>query len=117
MSNAKPTPPWLTKLVEGITYKPGWTFRAVNDHEGGCAIVARTTVTCATHGTPYESELWCYVWEWSTQEDSWARKLLGQILRFEEHEAKEHFKLHGKLVQDPHAEHVLLACACGAPLT
>lgn len=104
-----PFPEELQKLVNSLTYKPGWTFRLVDmvrDHspEGlalsrGLTLVVKSRTFNSYHpeeGNTYEVHHYRPVPPATYDMRSWRRWLLDEIVTIEQHEACEFFQIDGE---------------------
>lgn len=110
---AAPFPAELAELVDGLTYKPGWTFtlrHMVREHEdpsddSSPALSEGLTldVVSLTHdshhperGLVYRVHHYVIVPPATFNRASWQRWLLEQLLLIERHEAAEFFRIDGE---------------------
>lgn len=110
MRQAAPFPHTLARLVDCLGYKPGWTFRLVDNLDRGQGSVGLTLIINITGPNSYR--LWekisvnhyMLVPPAAYDMRSWRRWLLDQVLLVERHEACEFFRLHvnevGELTAD-----------------
>lgn len=99
MRQEAPYPRILAKLVGGLTYKAGWTFRLVDLDRGGSK--GLTLVINITGPDSYHPERTISVHHYmpvppaAYDERSWRRWLFEQVLLVERHEACEFFQIGG----------------------
>lgn len=101
MHQQAPHPAALFRLVEQLTYKPGWVF-TLGDMERGQDCRGLTLVIKAHVLDSYDTASTIVVWHYmpvpsaAYGEQAWRRWLLDQILAVELHEAMEYFKIGGE---------------------
>src|SRR5436190_947437 len=100
MRQVAPYPDELARLVEELTYRPGWSFTLADcgRHAGArglTLIVAVDTVNSYEHAEPYTVTHYLWVPPESYGRQAWARWLLEQILLVQRHEAMENFAIAG----------------------
>lgn len=95
-----PDPHELRQLVDGLTYKPGWTFTLHDWLDRGQGSVGTTLVITALVLDSYHPASHIRVNHYmpvppaAFDTRSWRRWLLEQILLVERHEAAEFFAVH-----------------------
>ncbi len=95
-----PWPAELETLVERISYRPGWTFRLIEDHDRGQGSEGLTLDVLTLgynshhpdHGERYRVHHYMPVPPASYDRRSWQRWLFEQCLLIERHEAMEFFR-------------------------
>jgi hypothetical protein len=103
MRQEAPYPETLARLVEGLAYKPGWTFTLDHIDRGqGSKGLTLDIVTLGydsyhpERGQNYRVHHYMPVPPASFDERSWRRWLLEQLLLVECHEACEFFQVEGE---------------------
>lgn len=98
------TPGYMNGDLAAISYKPGWYLER---RQEGTVILIRWgfSAPCSVNGgspVPQWGRWWAL--EVNATKDAVIKTALKAALACEEHECLEHFKVHGKLVCDPHKE-------------
>lgn len=104
-----PFPEALHRMVQGLKYRPGWTFRLQDIDRGqgskGLTLIITTLGYDSYHpsqGEHYRVNHYMPVPPASYNDVSWQRWLLEQCLLVERHECCEFFRIDGKRVYAPH---------------
>lgn len=100
-------PDLLARLVDGLVYRPDWTFALVDIDrgQGSVGLTLRILITCAdTYRPDHQMQVWHYmpVPPAAYDKRSWRRWLLEQIFLVERHEACEFFQIDGERPYAPH---------------
>ncbi len=99
ITQTAPDPTALRSLVERISYKGGWRFSLIDNHDRGQGSKGLTLVITINVANSYEPEMTILVDHYmivpaaSFDEASWKRWLFEQVLLVERHEAAEFFKI------------------------
>lgn len=99
-TQSAPYPEALQRLLDELTYKPGWTFRLA-DIDRGQGSRGLTLIILIHTSDSYDPERTRSVAHYmivpaaSYDERSWRRWLLDQLLLVERHEACEFFQIDG----------------------
>lgn len=104
MTQEAPFPEALADLVQRASYRPGWVFRLVSDHDRGQGSRGLTLdiVTCGfdsfhpERGEQYRVHHYMPVPPAAYDERSWRRWIFEQCLLVERHEAMEFFRIDGE---------------------
>lgn len=100
MQQTAPYPEALAQLVNGLQYKPGWTFfmSDIDRGQGSKGLTLKIYIVAPNTYHP-EQEIsvvhYMIVPSASYNEQSWRRWLFEQILLVEQHEAAEFFQIDG----------------------
>lgn len=99
MRQEAPYPEALAQLLEGLAYKPGWTFTLSDIDRGQGSrgltldIVTLTANSYHPEQTNYRVHHYFIVPAAAYDERSWRRWLLNRLLEVESHEACEFFQI------------------------
>lgn len=102
-----PRPDELFELVNELQYKPGWTFKLIEDFDRGQDSVGLTLVIKVVGPDSYNPDQLLGVNHYmivppaAYNRKSWSRWLLNQCLDVEIHEACEFFMVGGQRVYAP----------------
>lgn len=94
----------LKELASKVTYKPGWEFDIYEGKWEGQHIAIKTQVPDAYDVTKMVVLDVHSMLPFFDAEDQFYQWLLWRITRIEVHEAREFFRVNGKVFDDPHAE-------------
>jgi hypothetical protein len=108
-------PIWMAKIVEGISYKPGWTLHITaqcydfgpRPHEPYIfSVAARCTVKDVVTG----NDLLLHgprvnIYREHMEEKHIVQMIFASIRTLEQHEMEEQFSYNGCRIYDPHREH------------
>jgi hypothetical protein len=108
MIQEAPDPTILLRLVEQVSYKPGWWFSVNMDYDRGqgsrgATLVVRPLTVDSYH--PEDSKRVTHLFPIppaAYDERSWRRWLFEQVLLVERHEACEFFQIEGARPYAPH---------------
>lgn len=101
MRQTAPFPDALKKLVDGLTYRAGWTFSLEDTDrgQGSEGLTLKILIVCADTYHPESRIRICHymlVPPAAYDARSWRRWLLDQVLLVERHEACEFFQIDGQ---------------------